>query len=173
MRSSPPTCASSPRRPGSPSPHYEHTEIGYNYRLSNILAALGRGQLARLDAMMERRREWRERYRSLLVRPGVEILGGDDDREDNCWLTAIVVDPDVAGWRAQDLGAALTDAGIETRPVWKPMHQQPVHAQWTATLNGSADRLFANGLTLPSGSGMTDAEFDLVADAIRGAVGQA
>src|SRR4051812_12100078 len=69
-----------------PVTHYEHTEIGYNYRLSNILAALGRGQLVRLDNMLKRRREWRERYRALFAdQPGTRILGGADDSEDNCW----------------------------------------------------------------------------------------
>src|SRR5690606_11441670 len=103
-----------------PVAHYEHTEVGYNYRLSNILAALGRAQLTRLDDMVKRRREWRERYRSLFAdQPGVRILGGADDAEDNCWLTAIVVDPDTSAWSASQLGEALEAANIECRPVWK------------------------------------------------------
>ncbi|HNN48606.1 MAG TPA: DegT/DnrJ/EryC1/StrS family aminotransferase, partial [Marmoricola sp.] len=110
-----------------PVPHYEHTEVGYNYRLSNILAALGRAQLSRLDEMLKRRRRWREEYRALLAsRPGIRILGGDDDAGDNCWLTAVIIDPEVAGFSAQNLGAHLLNNGIESRPLWKPMHLQPV-----------------------------------------------
>ncbi|HEX2893677.1 MAG TPA: aminotransferase class I/II-fold pyridoxal phosphate-dependent enzyme [Marmoricola sp.] len=153
-----------------PVAHYEHTEVGYNYRLSNILAALGRAQLSRLDAMIERRRALRQRYRDLFAEAtGVEVLGGDDaDAEDNCWLTVITVDPQVAGWRAADLGAHLAGVGVETRPVWKPMHLQPVNAGLPGSLNGSAERLFAQGLTLPSGSGLTDGQFAEIAGAITG-----
>ncbi|WP_210502997.1 DegT/DnrJ/EryC1/StrS family aminotransferase [Nocardioides xinjiangensis] len=150
-----------------PLPHYEHTEIGYNYRLSNILAAMGRAQLVRLDDMLKRRREWRERYRALLAdQPGVSILGGADDAGDNCWLTAIVVDPDTSAWTAADLGAALDRANVETRPVWKPMHLQPVSEGLRGTLDGTSERLFAHGLTLPAGSVLTDSEFERIEHAI-------
>ncbi|WP_220138319.1 DegT/DnrJ/EryC1/StrS family aminotransferase [Nocardioides massiliensis] len=151
-----------------PVPHYEHTEIGYNYRLSNILAALGRAQLRRLDDMVKRRRQWRERYREALAgQPGVEILGGAADAEDNCWLTAILVDPALSPWSAGDLGAALGAAGIETRPVWKPMHLQPTCAGFAGSLDGSSERLFAHGLTLPSGSALADEAFDRVIAEIK------
>lgn len=152
-------------------PWYEHQEIGYNYRLSNVLAALGRAQLRRLDEMVERRAAWRERYRSILEVPGVRFLGGTPDAVSNAWLTAIVVDESVAGWAASDLGKALAARGIETRPLWKPMHQQPVFARCSGTLSGAADDLFANGLALPSGSGLTDGEFELVESAVRSFVG--
>lgn len=146
-----------------PVAHYEHTEIGYNYRLSNILAALGRAQLARLDDMLKRRRTWRERYRALFAgQPGVRLLGGVDDAGDNCWLTPIVVDPAVSSWTAQDLGAAMTAAGIETRPVWKPMHLQPVSQQFDGMINGTSERIFDQGLTLPGGSALTDEQFSRV-----------
>lgn len=154
-----------------PVAHYEHTEVGYNYRLSNILAALGRAQLTRLDSMITRRREWRRRYRELLgAQPGVRILGGDDDSEDNCWLTAIVVDPAESSWTVGELGEALGASGIESRPVWKPMHRQPVCVDLRSTINGSSDQIFANGLTLPAGSGMTDGDFSSIAEAISEAV---
>jgi dTDP-4-amino-4,6-dideoxygalactose transaminase len=143
-----------------PVPHYEHTDIGYNYRLSNILAALGRAQLSRLDDMMKRRRLWRERYRRLLSeRQGISIIGGESDDEDNCWLTAITVDEAVVGLSAAQVGAALTEAGIECRPVWKPLHLQPVFSSLAGTVNGSAERLFNEGLTLPSGSRMSQEDF--------------
>lgn len=145
-----------------PVPWYEHQEVGYNHRLSNILAALGRAQLRRLDEMIERRAAWRERYRTLLDRPGIRFLGGTPDAVSNSWLTSIVVDPAITGWAAHELGDTLAAAGAETRPVWKPLHQQPVFRDCAATLSGASDEIFANGLTLPSGSGMSAVEFEFV-----------
>ncbi len=146
--------------------HYEHTDIGFNYRLSNLLAAVGRAQLRRLAEMIERRRQLRDRYAKLFTRAtGVRLLG-DDDQESNCWLTAIVVDPDEAGWCAADLAKALGTQDIETRPLWKPMHRQPVHADAGAAITGAADALFARGLTLPSGSSLSATQIDLVAETI-------
>ncbi|AWB96151.1 pyridoxal-5'-phosphate-dependent protein [Agromyces badenianii] len=139
-----------------PAVHYEHTEIGFNYRMSNLLAALGRAQLSRLDEMIARRRLHRERYKALFADvPGVEIFGAADDQHDNFWLTAIVVDPTVAGWEPSDLGDWLGEEAIESRPLWKPMHMQPVFADHRAALNGSSEALFRTGLTLPSGSALT------------------
>lgn len=155
-----------------PVAHYEHTEIGYNYRLSNLLAALGRAQLMRLDEMIKRRRGWRDRYRTLFAdQPGVRILGGADDAEDNCWLTAIVVDPAVSSWTAQQLGAALNAADIESRPIWKPMHLQPVCAGLAGTLDGTAERIFSHGLTLPAGSALSEEQFARIEDVIGGVIG--
>jgi dTDP-4-amino-4,6-dideoxygalactose transaminase len=142
--------------------HYEHTEIGYNYRLSNLLAALGRAQLARLGAMIERRRQLRLAYRALFASvPGVKVFGGEDgsaqdgpDR-DNFWLTSILVDAGSAGWSGQQLIRALAEADIEARPLWKPMHAQPVYAQAASYLDGTSDLLFRQGVSLPSGSAMT------------------
>ena len=149
--------------------HYEHTEVGYNYRLSNILAALGRAQLIRLDEMINRRRQWRASYRALIGPvPGLSVLGGEGDEADNCWLTAIVVEPELVGWSAADLATDLAGAGIESRPVWKPMHLQPVNAGLNATLNGSAEALFERGVTLPSGSTLTREELDNVTTVLEG-----
>jgi dTDP-4-amino-4,6-dideoxygalactose transaminase len=149
--------------------HYEHTEVGYNYRLSNILAALGRAQLARLDDMMKRRREWRERYRTLFAeRDGVRIIGGQDDAGDNCWLTPVVVDPAAAGFTATDLAAALESADVECRPLWKPMHLQPVSQELDGLIDGTSERLFGQGVTLPAGSSMTEGQFTRIEAAIRG-----
>jgi dTDP-4-amino-4,6-dideoxygalactose transaminase len=135
-----------------PVPHYEHRDIGYNYRLSNLLAALGRAQLRRLDDMISRRRALRDAYTKLFSSvEGVSVLGADDP-EANCWLTAIVVDPGAAGWPAPDLAAHLAADQIETRPIFKPMHRQPVFAGARSVLSGAAEVLFADGLTLPSGS---------------------
>ena len=150
-----------------PVSHYEHQDVGYNYRLSNILAALGRAQLARLDEMIGRRRAIRNLYRTVFADvPGVTLLGAADDDEDNCWLTSIVVDERIAGWSAADLGRELQSAEIETRPLWKPMHLQPVFRTARSLLNGSADRLFRSGLTLPSGSALSEEQTQRIADGI-------
>jgi dTDP-4-amino-4,6-dideoxygalactose transaminase len=150
-----------------PAVHYEHTEIGYNYRLSNLLAAVGRAQLTRLDGMMARRRAIRDTYRALFSAvDGVELFGGDDDADDNCWLTSIVVDPAVTGWTAAALSAALADADIESRPLWKPMHLQPVFAGAPSQLNGNSELLFQRGITLPSGSALTEEQLARVVTAL-------
>jgi len=151
-----------------PVAHYEHVDIGYNYRMSNLLAALGRAQLSRLESMIARRKALRETYRQLFSTvPGVTIFGGSDDAEDNAWLTAILVDPEVAGWAAADLGAALTAENIESRPLWKPMHLQPVFASAPALVNGVSQRLFETGLSLPSGSALDESSLERVLDCIR------
>jgi dTDP-4-amino-4,6-dideoxygalactose transaminase len=151
--------------------HYEHTDIGYNYRLSNVLAALGRAQLSRLDAMIERRREIRGRYRDLFADvPGVTLFGEPDapsaGTRDNCWLTAITVDPEISGFTANDLWEALAQGNIESRPLWKPMHAQPVFADARSFTDGTSDELFRTGLTLPSGSVLTDDDLDRVTGAV-------
>ena len=151
-----------------PVTHYEHTEIGYNYRLSNLLAALGRAQLARLDEMIARRREMRERYRGLFARiEGVEIFGGIDDTSDNFWLTSIVIDSAKTGWSAAELSANLLTDNIESRPIWKPMHLQPVFSGARAVTNGNSQLLFETGLTLPSGSALGSSEIDRVFSKLR------
>ena len=90
--------------------------------------------------------------------PGAHIFQGENDQEDNCWLTAIVVNAEVTGWEPSELARAMSEANIETRPIWKPMHLQPVFAHHRAYTNGVSERLFASGLTLPSGPGMSDDE---------------
>lgn len=148
--------------------HYEHTEIGYNYRLSNLLAALGRAQLSRLDEMIDRRRQVRDLYRHLFADvAGIEIFGGTDDDEDNFWLTSILIDSETTGWTTGDLSAWLAEDDIESRPLWKPMHLQPVFAGARAFTTGAAEGLFQRGLTLPSGSALTLEQRDRVADRIR------
>jgi dTDP-4-amino-4,6-dideoxygalactose transaminase len=138
--------------------HYEHTEIGYNYRLSNLLAALGRAQLSRLDTMIARRRELRDLYKARFADvAGVTVFGADGDEEDNVWLASILVDEAVTGWSSSDLNAALTAADIESRPLWKPMHLQPVFAGARGEITGASEQLFRTGLTLPSGSALDDA----------------
>ncbi len=150
--------------------HYEHTDIGYNYRLSNLLAALGRAQLTRLDEMIARRRQWRTGYREFFAAvPGIEIFGGEDE-EDNFWLTSVVIDPETAPLSADGLRARLDAANIETRPLWKPMHLQPVFAEAPSSVNGNSQALFERGLTLPSGSAMTEESFARVLSALSTAL---
>ena len=149
--------------------HYEHTDIGYNYRMSNLLAALGRAQLTRLDAMIARRREMRELYKELFADvDGVEVFGAEGDEADNVWLTSIVVDAEKTGWEPSALAAALAEDSIESRPLWKPMHAQPVFAGARRKNSGASESLFARGLTLPSGSALTTPQRERVIAAIRG-----
>lgn len=153
-------------------PHYQHSVTGYNYRMSNVLAALGRAQLSRLDGMISRRRTLRERYHQLFAQiDGVTIFGGADDAEDNCWLSAILVNPREAGWTREDLSARLEEWDIESRPLWKPMHLQPLFEDAKGEITGVAQRLFERGLALPSGSSLREDEFERITEAIRSVVG--
>lgn len=148
-----------------PEVHYEHVEQGYNYRMSNLLAALGRAQLSRLDAMVARRRAHRSRYAALVAGvPGVTVFGEpsgtlDDPTHDNWWLTSLLIDEGVAGFTREDLRLALAGDDIEARPLWKPMHLQPVFAGVPAVVDGTSERLFRTGLSLPSGSALGEAEW--------------
>lgn len=155
---------------------YEHTEIGYNYRLSNVLAALGLGQLSRLDAMIARRREIRNIYIDALSDiEGLRFLGRDSqrgDREDNCWLTCMVLD-DEREMTPGQLIKLLGVAGIEARHLWKPMHLQPAFAHARAFVNGTSEWLFDRGVALPSGSGLSDDEVERVVRCVRLAMGVA
>lgn len=143
-----------------PAVHYEHVDVGYNYRMSNLLAGLGRAQLERLDDMIAARRANRDMYRELFGGvAGVRIFQDEpvaDGSSDNCWLTAIVVDPDEASFTAEELRLHLAEENIETRPLWKPMHLQPLFRDRRAFVNGTSEELFRAGLTLPSGSALTD-----------------
>jgi dTDP-4-amino-4,6-dideoxygalactose transaminase len=162
-----------------PKEYYEHTEIGFNYRLSNVLAALGRAQLSRLDSMLARRRAIRQMYvDGLADGPGVRFLGRDQheeqgrsDDEDNCWLTCIELDPAVTEVSPSHLIAELASENIESRRLWKPMHLQPVFASRRAFVNGQSERLFDRGVTLPSGSALHDDEIERVVKVLHTALG--
>lgn len=156
-----------------PVTHYEHRELGFNYRLSNLLAAVGCAQLARLDGMIRRRRRLRDRYRAAFMHVrGTELFQGADDQEDNCWLTAVLVDEGSAGWRPRDLADALAAADIESRPLWKPMHLQPVFAGAPHHGGTVAEQLFRAGLALPSGSGLDSAAVARIEKTIASFVGE-
>lgn len=154
-------------------PHYQHSRIGYNYRMSNVLAAIGRGQLSVLDDRVAARRANHERYReffsaqlgvSMLDEPSATVLS-------NRWLTTVLVDPEQGnGATRESIRLALAEDNIEARPLWKPMHLQPVFADCPYFGDGLSARLFADGLCLPSGSNLTDAEFDRIFDRLARAL---
>jgi FlaA1/EpsC-like NDP-sugar epimerase/dTDP-4-amino-4,6-dideoxygalactose transaminase/lipopolysaccharide/colanic/teichoic acid biosynthesis glycosyltransferase len=160
--------ATQARRPVA---HYEHIEVGFNYRLSNLLAAFGRGQLATLDERIARRRAIQARYQEAFAEvPGVAFAAVGCRGTTNAWLTCITLEPGVAALRPEELRLDLEAGNIEARPLWKPMHAQPVFAGHPARLDGTADRLFATGLCLPSGSGMSNDDLERVVEAVRGAL---
>ena len=147
--------------------HYEHKEVGYNYRMSNLLAAVGRAQLGRLPKMISKRRSIREKYRALFLEvPGVTVFGGPAT-EDNCWLTSILVDEACSGWHPQELGDHLKQDYIESRPLWKPMHLQPLYDSYPSYIDGSSEKIFTQGLALPSGSNQDTRQWTRISDSIN------
>jgi dTDP-4-amino-4,6-dideoxygalactose transaminase len=146
-----------------PAPHYQHSTIGFNYRMSNVLAAIGRGQLRVLDERIASRRRNFERYKAALGNaPGIVFMPLASYGEANYWLTCITIDPKRFGATREEVRLALADQDIEARPIWKPLHLQPVFAHCRRRGGSVAETLFACGLCLPSGSSLTDAELDRV-----------
>ena len=153
-------------------PWYEHEEIGYNYRLSNILAALGRSQLERIDSTVARRRELRELYRVGLE--GLEGVHVQDDPpwgQSNAWLSVVAFNLNLYPDSPTRARLALEERNIESRPMWKPMHQQPVFAGARSFLSGKADSVYSSGLCLPSGPGITDTDIDEICAVITATLG--
>jgi dTDP-4-amino-4,6-dideoxygalactose transaminase len=150
-----------------PFPHYEHSVIGFNYRLSNLLAALGRAQLHGLDGKIERRKKINDAYRTALADvPGIEFMPIAGYGEPNWWLTCILVDPKQFGADREQIRQALESVDIESRPTWKPLHLQPVF-EGVATIGGSAcAAIFDQGLCLPSGSALSENDLERVVEAI-------
>lgn len=151
-----------------PAPHYEHSAFGYNYRLSNVCAAIGLGQMQVLDDRAARRRAICKRYSDALARPGVEFMPEPDGAHSTRWLTALTIDPDAVGLTREDVRLMLLEHQIEARPLWKPMHMQPLYEGADYHGSGVDERLFANGLCLPSGSDMSEVEQDEVIERIQG-----
>ncbi len=149
-----------------PAPHYEHSTFGYNYRLSNICAAIGLGQMEVLDDRVARRREIFARYKAALVRPGIAFMPEPEGHHATRWLTALTIDPEQTGRSREDIRLMLLEHEIEARPVWKPMHMQPLYAGTPYHGAGVDESLFANGLCLPSGSDMTNTQQDEVIERI-------
>jgi dTDP-4-amino-4,6-dideoxygalactose transaminase len=138
--------------------HYQHSQIGYNYRMSNILAGIGRGQLEVLKERVKRRRDNFFFYSNNLGKyEGINFLKEPDKSYfSNHWLTVILINPQKAGITREVLQKELEKENIESRPLWKPMHMQPVFSSCPAYLNGTSEDLFTEGLCLPSGSNMSD-----------------
>jgi dTDP-4-amino-4,6-dideoxygalactose transaminase len=149
-------------------PHYQHSHIGYNYRMSNVLAGIGRGQLEVLNDRVAARRNNFERYKQYFSKHNsggfnIQFQEEPEGYYSNRWLTCILVDPTTNnGLTREEIRLEMDEENIETRPLWKPMHQQPVFASSKSYLNGVSDKLFENGLCLPSGSNLTEEEFERI-----------
>lgn len=148
-------------------PHYQHSHIGYNYRMSNVCAAIGRGQMKVLEDRIAARRENYKFYQEILSNvPGITFQPEMNGSFSNRWLTAIVIDSKKAGINREDLRKAFDAENIESRPLWKPMHLQPVFADCPTYLNGVSEELFNNGLCLPSGSNLSTQEKERISDVL-------
>ena len=151
-----------------PAPHYQHSEIGYNYRLSNVLAGIGRGQLEVLSQRVQRKREIFDAYRRLLGDlPGIAFMPEAPWGHSTRWLTVITVDPVRFGATAEEIRLALEAENIESRPLWKPMHLQPVFRDCEVVGGSVAENLFRDGLCLPSGTAMSEDDLARVAAVIQ------
>lgn len=150
-------------------PHYQHSEIGYNYRMSNICAGIGRGQMIVLEDHIARRRAIHQLYKTELQHiDGIEVFDNpSSDFDSNHWLTCILVDKKRTGFNREELRLAMDAANIETRPLWKPMHLQPVFANCPFYGDGVSEKLFDKGLCLPSGSSLTDEDIFRVVKVVK------
>jgi dTDP-4-amino-4,6-dideoxygalactose transaminase len=153
-----------------PEAHYEHNEIGYNYRLSNLLAALGRSQLHTLPERVAQRTRIQRAYREGFAGiPEVGFAPVAAKAKSNYWLSCVTLDPSL-GVLPEFVCSELSDQDIEARPLWKPMHEQPVFAKNKAFLNGLSSKLFKVGLCLPSGSGLTQSDQEFVIESVKKAL---
>ena len=153
-----------------PLPYYQHEHIGYNYRLSNVSAGIGRGQMLVVDAHIERRRTIHRMYAELLKEvPGITVVEPVSTEEilSNFWLSCILIDPTIVGYTRDELAAKLFAADIESRPLWKPMHLQPVFAQAPSYTNGVSEQVFECGLCIPSGPMVSDEDVQYIVKQIR------
>ena len=150
-----------------PAPHYEHSVIGYNYRMSNVLAAIGRAQLNVLKDRVAARRAVFDFYQAKLRdEPGIEFMPEAPYGQSTRWLTCILIDPSIFGANCEDVRRHLETFNIESRPAWKPMHLQPVFSQYRTVGGRVAETFFRNGLCLPSGSSLTITEMNRVVSAV-------
>lgn len=151
-----------------PAPHYQHSEIGYNYRLSNVCAGIGRGQLQVLEERVRaRRRNFEFYYEALADLPGIQFMPEASWGRHTRWLTTLTIDPDKFGADRETVRLALEAANIESRPVWKPMHLQPVFQGYERFGGEVAEDLFQHGLCLPSGSNLNEEDLQRVVNVIR------
>jgi dTDP-4-amino-4,6-dideoxygalactose transaminase len=150
-----------------PTPWYEHLDVGYNYRLSNILASLGHSQLNRIKNIVEKKRAIRAQYTELLSEiEGVHVMGDPSWGESNAWLTTILLDSNLYPQGTDKLRLALEHQNIESRPTWKPMHQQPIYKNEKNLLVGVSDSIYRYGLCLPSGVSLNDNDISRVVSTI-------
>ena len=156
-----------------PAPHYQHSQIGFNYRMSNVLAGIGRGQLRALPDRVAARRKNFARYKDALGGlPGISFMPIANYGTPNCWLTCITIDPAKFGATREDIRLALEAVNIESRPTWKPLHLQPVFEKCRIRGGGVSEQLFASGLCIPSGSSLSESEHDTVCQIIRETAGK-
>ena len=150
-------------------PHYQHSEIGYNYRMSNICAGIGRGQMEVLDERIAQRRKNHQFYMNLFIdKPGVKVFSEPSaDYFSNHWLSAITIDEEIAGFSREDLRNKLLEFNIESRPLWKPMHLQPVFKGSSYYGSTIAEDLFRDGLCLPSGSNLSDNDKERIREVVE------
>ena len=150
-------------------PHYQHSQIGYNYRMSNILAGIGRGQMEVVEERVGKRRDNFLFYKNNIgIHEGIRFLEEHDKSYfSNHWLTTIQIDPSKTGTTRETLQMNLEEENIESRPLWKPMHLQPIFAAYPAYLNGTSEDLFNKGLCLPSGSNMSDEDLQRILVVLR------
>jgi len=148
-------------------PHYQHSQIGYNYRISNICAGIGRGQMEVLSERIAQRRAVYQQYADRLKDiKGISFLNEPQGYLSNRWLSTILIDPTTAKCTREELRLALEKENIESRPLWKPMHLQPVFSKYPSYVNGVSEKLFDDGLCLPSGSNLGSIELERVFDVI-------
>jgi dTDP-4-amino-4,6-dideoxygalactose transaminase len=147
-----------------PAPHYQHSHVGYNYRMSNVSAGIGRGQMLVLNERVAQRRANHERYLQFFAKvPGVTMLLEPEGFFSNRWLSCVLIDPTLSGGvTRENVRLALEDENIESRPLWKPLHLQPVFEHCPYYGESVAEALFENGLCLPSGSNLSNDEFERV-----------
>ena len=150
-------------------PHYQHSHIGYNYRMSNIVAGIGRGQMLVLEQWITLRRANNAWYKELFKDyPFIEVFTEPtDDFFSNHWLTCVLVKPNDNGITRETIRLAMEEENIECRPLWKPMHMQPIFEKYPSYLNGVSEELFEIGLCLPSGSNLSDEERARIAEVIK------
>jgi dTDP-4-amino-4,6-dideoxygalactose transaminase len=151
-----------------PAPHYQHSEIGYNYRMSNICAGIGRGQMEVLHARVLKRRENFEIYKTELgACPGLKLQEEPSGYFSNRWLTCLTIDAEVFGRDREQIRLMFEEQNIDSRPLWKPLHLQPIFAPYSSYITGVSGHLFNHGLCLPSGSNLEISDLKTVIETIK------
>ncbi len=148
-------------------PHYQHSQIGYNYRMSNLCAGVGRGQMEVLAKRIAQRRSIYDKYYNKLKdKKGIYFLNEPDGFFSNRWLTTILINPDEAGFTREDIRLSLEKENIESRPLWKPLHLQPIFNCYPFYGDGTSEKLFQNGLCLPSSTNLNESDFNRIFEVI-------